>query len=247
LSRPRLLDALAAALDTALDDDFRHHSPPAVPLVATAKPLSGQGFRHLRHFRHLNRDEPAGSVLVQIDPIAADRDSTGKREVSRKVSLLKEIGGESGESRKTEPITTGYVSPPAREVVANGGESGEKPGRAARLLAHLGQILLPQPLATDAAPPASSVAGWHDRLNRWLAAHLPPPCPADQCACCGGYIDARASDALPVIRALTPVEPIWLHLRCYPDWHEQRVAAARAALAALPVARDQVDEDGDGR
>ena len=56
LSRPRLLDALDAALGTAPDDDFRHHSPPAEPQVATAKPLSKQGIHHLRHFRHLNCD-----------------------------------------------------------------------------------------------------------------------------------------------------------------------------------------------
>ena len=60
MSRPSLLDALDAALGKAAGMDFRHHSPPAEPPVATANPLNIQGIHHLRHFRHLNDEKPAG-------------------------------------------------------------------------------------------------------------------------------------------------------------------------------------------
>ena len=72
MSRPRLLDALEAALGSATTMIFAtiHHRQS--PQVVTAKPLSTQGIHHLRHFRHQNREEPAGRDHAQIDSLVVD-------------------------------------------------------------------------------------------------------------------------------------------------------------------------------
>ncbi len=131
-----------------------------------------------------------------------------------------------------------YVSPPGRRLVENGGEGGENaPLDGSCLLSAIDHALQGLGCTKPFGVPTAA-AFQHDRLNRWLADHPPLPCPPDRCAYCDGHIDTRASDALPVLRTLQPIQHLWLHLRCYPEWHAQRLAAARATLN-MNITREQ--------
>jgi hypothetical protein len=245
VSGSRPLEALDAALGTVADDDFHHLSPPIDPPVATNKPLRNNAFRHFRHFRHLDRDGQLGVDPEQADAAVVEEGADSGSAIGPEVSLVEEKGGESGESRKTRAMTMTCASPPALAPVADGGEGGESRGPAAPdLLARLGQALRPRRArgkGGDGPDAASGVARRHDRLNRWLIDHPPAPCPPGRCAHCGGDIGERAGDALPVLRSVRPIAPVWLHLRCHGDWHGRRLAAADAALARRATGTREAD------
>src|SRR4051812_14209307 len=108
MSRPSLLDALDVALGKAAGMDFRHHSPPAEPPVATANPLSVQGIHHLRHFCHLNDVKPAGDDIESVPAVITDAAANTHRVIQPEVYLLRKESGESGESPKTDAVAAGY-------------------------------------------------------------------------------------------------------------------------------------------
>ena len=234
MSARSLLDTLDLVLGEAANGDRHHLSPPAEGQVVTAKPLTEQGIYHLDHFCHQNREKHAGDdrTPVDVDGARGVADKVGTN--PPQVSLAEEEGGKSGKRANTRPVAIAYPSPPACGVVANGGKSGQS--RTPTLLAHLGQALRAEAPSPAASAPVSRVARRHDRLSRWLREHPPPPCPPDRCAHCGGDIGERAHDAVPVLHTIRPPAPLWLHLTCSYTWHEQRLAAAAAALPDEPAA-----------
>lgn len=229
MSPRSLLDALDMVLREVANGDRHHLSPPAEGQVVTAKPLMERGIYHRGHFSHQNRDKHASDDRTRIDVNGARGVADKVATNPLQVSLAEEEGGKGGERAKTRPAAIAYPSPPACGVVASGGESGQS--RTPTLLARLGQALRAEASGTAASAPISRVAHRHDRLSRWLREHPPPPCPPDRCAHCGGEIGERAHDAVPVLHTIRPPAPLWLHLTCSYTWHEQRMAAAAAALS----------------
>ena len=139
--------------------------------MATANPLSVQGIHHLRHFRHLNGEKPAGADIKPIPAVITDAAANTHRVTQPEVYLLRKEGGESGESPKTDAAAAGYLSPPACGAVANGGEGGDRRGPGPALLAQLAKALEPKEPAADPSPPVISAAR---RLNLTAAAAPPP-------------------------------------------------------------------------
>jgi hypothetical protein len=204
--------------------------------MVTAKPLTRQGIHHLHHFRHLNHERSAGNDRAGIDRGVTDGTADKVGAIQSVVSLLQEKGGEGGENPKTGPAAIGYLSPPACGEVVNGGEGGENRRPAPALLVQLDEALQLQQPPPVGQPPVSRAPRRHDQLSRWLSAHPPAPCPPDRCGHCGSAIGERAKESVPVLRSLWPADPIWLHLPCYRDWYDRRLAAADAALADGGVA-----------
>ena len=91
MSRSRLLDALDMALGssrrTMIFATIRHRQSRQ---VVTAKPLSTQGIHHFRHFRHLNREKPAGDDRAQIDARSGDAVADNECAIEPEVYLLQE-------------------------------------------------------------------------------------------------------------------------------------------------------------
>ena len=82
---------------------------------------------------------------------------------------------------------------------------------------------LPRPEA-EARAFACCVVEW---LNRNFV-----PSPPGRCLACGGG-DHGHDVLLP--HGIEPTGHVWLHSRCWPDWHAGRKAEAVAALAAMGI------------
>jgi hypothetical protein len=223
MTRPDLLDAVDAVLERlAGAAEKKRLSPPfatAGEAVAKNKLLKEQGVHHFHHIRHTESKEPDG-VPSSTRSVQRERDDAGNAgELVPLTSFIEDSCGECGENLKTDFVSETCRSPHGSGPVANDGESGESAAAP---------DLHGDPDQAPGQPTA--IQEYRDRIQRWLAAHPPPPCDPNRCAHCGEAIDAWGTGTLAVLRALTPPDPLWLHVECHHPWYRARLAQVRAAL-----------------
>jgi hypothetical protein len=71
----------------------------------------------------------------------------------------------------------------------------------------------------------------------WLNQH-PAPSPPGRCAWCS---KSETPSAVVLPFGTEPGTHAWLHAECWPDWHKARQADAIAALAAMGIARGELN------
>ena len=76
----------------------------------------------------------------------------------------------------------------------------------------------------------STADAWQARcIVEWLNEH-PAPSPPGRCAWCGRP-ESPGAVVLPF--GTEPETHTWLHAECWPAWHQERIAAANAAVGTM--------------
>src|SRR5262249_28342554 len=81
-------------------------------------------------------------------------------------------------------------------------------------------------------PPEAEARAFGCCVVEWLTRNSEPRAPG-RCFACGG--GDHAYDALLPF-GVEPIGHVWLHSRCWPDWHAGRKAQAVTALAEMGIA-----------
>ncbi len=203
------LDAALAELGRQAERDWTALDGPKQQL-STAKSLSMRWFGRFGQFGRSRTDESSGDLSIH-DVDSAGTGTASPNKLPREDTLVKGVQTVQSVQSPEKPLTLQRlaVGRPALDTVQ------KRPAT------------VQDPAAARGSEPEQSF----DRINRWLAAHPPAPCPPDQCAHCGGFIDARGSNAVAVLRTLEPGQVLWLHSGCHHPWYQGRRQQAREAVA----------------
>lgn len=203
------LDAALAELGRQAERDWTALDGPKQQL-STANTLTDQGFGRFGQFGRSRTDESCGDLSID------DVDSAGTGIINPK-----KLAREDTSVKGVQSVQT--VQKPEKLLSLQGLTVGRPALDTVQK-----QPATVQDTAAAGRPEADPVL---DKAHRWLLANPPPPCPPDQCAHCGGFIDARGTNAVAVLRTLEPGEALWIHSGCHYPWYQARRQQAREAVA----------------